>query len=78
MIQYAPRIQVGKFVSFDRNEIESLRNIKKLMLEYYLQDKGERPLNISIFGAPGAGKSFAVKQIANSVIKKGKYSDFGL
>ena len=68
MVQYAPKIKFGNFVSFDRNEIESLRNIKKLMLDYYHHEKGERPLNIAIFGPPGAGKSFAVKQIAKSVI----------
>jgi hypothetical protein len=69
-IQYAPKIQFGGFTSFDRNEIESLRNIRKLMLEYQSDQMLNRPLNIAIFGQPGAGKSFAVKQIAKNVLGK--------
>lgn len=71
-IQYAPKIQFGGFTSFDRKEIESLRNIRKLMLDYTHDNEIKRPLNIAIFGQPGAGKSFAVKQIAKNAMGAGK------
>lgn len=70
MAQYAPSIKFGNFISLDRSEIESLRNIKQLVLNYRDTKKIERPLNIAVFGAPGAGKSFAVKQMAKSIINE--------
>jgi hypothetical protein len=70
MAQYAPRIKFGGFLSLDRSEIESLRNIKQLVLDYHFNNQIDRPLNIAVFGAPGAGKSFAVKQLASSIIPK--------
>lgn len=69
-LQYAPKIQFGGMISYDRSEIEGLRNIKKLMSEYESDTRTVRPLNIAVFGPPGSGKSFAVKQIAKSVIRK--------
>ncbi len=54
----------GKLVTVDRQEIESLRSIQSLIGEYCTQKK-ERLLSIAVFGPPGSGKSFAVKQIAS-------------
>ena len=53
----------GKLVTVDRQEIESLRSIHNLITEYCNRDE-ERPVSIAVFGPPGSGKSFAVKQIA--------------
>jgi hypothetical protein len=63
---------VGAWSSVDRDEIESMRSVRGIMAEYVNSWKGgkrlERPLSIAVFGPPGAGKSFAVKQIAGALL----------
>ena len=58
----------------DLDEIENYHAIKTLMGEYIyaydhpLQDgKAPKPISVAVFGPPGSGKSFGVKQIANSL-----------
>lgn len=57
----------GKLRTMDRFEIESYQNIKNLMNEYVKKDNQIRPLSIAVFGPPGSGKSFGVKQLAKSI-----------
>lgn len=62
-------VPVGKFgelITVDRREIEALRSISGLIREY-CEGYHKEPLSIAVFGPPGSGKSFAVKQLANSV-----------
>lgn len=63
---------VGKWTSVDRSEIESMRAVRNMMAGYVADyERGtplERPLSIAVFGPPGAGKSFAVKQIAKVLL----------
>jgi hypothetical protein len=59
----------GKLVSLDRVEIEGLRTIRNLMLEYVRLARPERPLCLAVFGQPGSGKSFGVTQVALSVAR---------
>ncbi len=75
---FTPVARFGKLETVDRQEIESLRSVGKL-IEQYVSGKGmfhsdgpeatkeERPLSIAVFGQPGGGKSFAVRQIIGSV-----------
>jgi hypothetical protein len=58
----------GKLYTLDRSEIESLNGIKLLINDYVEKAKQEKPLCIGVFGPPGSGKSFGVKQIAMGIL----------
>ena len=63
------RVPVGRFgklIAVDRSEIEALRGISGLIHEY-CDRRQQKPLSIAVFGPPGAGKSFAVSEVAHSV-----------
>ena len=62
-----PLGQFGKLLTVDRHEIESFRSIGSLIDEYCRQKKPKRPLSIAVFGAPGAGKSFGIVEVAKSL-----------
>jgi len=64
----------GKFVTVDRGEIEGFRSIRALMREYNAEP-APRPLNIAVFGPPGAGKSFGVKAVVKSVLDPDRIED---
>lgn len=74
-----PQYSVNHFFTVDRREIEGLRNIKQLVLNYK-KNKGERkPLSFAVFGSPGSGKSFIVKQIQKEINKnKDSFLEFNL
>jgi hypothetical protein len=63
-----PSLRFRKLFTVDRNEIESLRNIKKILEYYVVQKDFKNPLSIAVFGLPGSGKSFGVKEIAKGVL----------
>ncbi|MCB0670189.1 MAG: hypothetical protein KDC80_30390 [Saprospiraceae bacterium] len=63
-----PVAQFGHLQTVDRHEIESLRNLSKLIKDYQNSGAKGRPLSIGVFGPPGAGKSFGVTQIAKSIL----------
>lgn len=75
--------RIGAWSSVDRMEIESIRSVRNIMAEYIAQYKRgvrlERPLSIAVFGPPGAGKSFAIKQIAKVLLSgESKMLEFNL
>ncbi len=63
---------VGAWSSVDRAEIEDLRSIRNILDEYVQRERtGGRvggPLSIAVFGPPGAGKTFAVRQMAATLV----------
>jgi hypothetical protein len=63
-----PYQEFGKLFVVDRTEIESLRNLRQLIRDYRNLDAGKKPLSVAVFGAPGSGKSFSVKQVARTVL----------
>lgn len=65
-----PKAAFGNFKTVDREEIESANEIRRLILEYQKHPADKRPLSIAVFGAPGSGKSFAIKEIGKSIFGK--------
>lgn len=58
-----PCVRFGKLTAIDPREIEGLRAVASLF-ETYLTGTTGRPLSIAVFGQPGSGKSFGIKQLA--------------
>jgi len=73
-----PNAHFGELLTADRTEIETLRYIRQRMIAYREDSKPKRPLSIGVFGPPGAGKSFGVKQLAVEVFKKESWREFNL
>jgi hypothetical protein len=63
-IRGLPVERMGAWASVDRTEIESMRSVRNIIAEYLSQPHPTRPLSLAVFGPPGAGKSFAIKQMA--------------
>jgi hypothetical protein len=68
-----PVERVGAWSSVDRAEIESLRGLRNILGEYVEQEsrgmrRSQGPLPIAVFGPPGAGKTFAVRQLATVLL----------
>ena len=63
-----PLAEFGHLVTVDRQEIEAFRSVRTLILEYSHKQRPKRPLSIAVFGPPGAGKSFGVSEIAESIL----------
>ena len=57
----------GKLFIVDRGEIESLRSLHRLVNDYNKRED-TKPLSIAVFGAPGSGKSFGVKELSRAVL----------
>ena len=73
-----PLGKFGKLITVDRQEIEGYRSIRLLMEEYCRKEKPDGPLSLAVFGAPGAGKSFGIKQLAAAVSEQIKEITFNL
>lgn len=60
-----PYLRIGKLFTYDRNEITQICDTYNVM-KTYIRDRSRRaPLSICIFGRPGAGKSFSIKELVN-------------
>ena len=67
-----PMLQIGNLKTVDRWEIEGFHNIRNIIEDYAAKPYDGKPLSIAVFGSPGSGKSFGVKQIAKDVLKVSK------
>jgi RyR domain/ATPase family associated with various cellular activities (AAA) len=64
-----PVARFGDLLTVDRQEIENLRILQGVIRDYERSaGRDARPLNLGVFGPPGAGKSFGVKEIAKAVL----------
>ena len=65
-LEGVPLGRFGNLLTADRSEIEAFRSIGGLIGEY-VRNPQSKPLSIGVFGPPGAGKSFGVKEVARAV-----------
>ncbi|KAF7174225.1 hypothetical protein CNMCM5623_006760 [Aspergillus felis] len=68
VLKSVPKCVYGKLLTVDRQEIESFRAISNL-IQGYLKSPEKKPLAIGVFGPPGCGKSFGIKEVLVSAAK---------
>lgn len=66
-LKAVPKASFGKYFTVDRDEIERINSIRNLIVTYLNNPKDGRPLSFAVFGPPGSGKSFAVKELMRDV-----------
>jgi hypothetical protein len=64
-----PVARFSKLETLDRSEIENYRGVRNLFNEF-IGSTVDRPLSIAVFGQPGTGKSFGVREVAKSLDPK--------
>jgi hypothetical protein len=69
-LKQLPMARFGKYQTYDREEIERINSIHNLIRVYQSHPSDNRPLSFAVFGAPGSGKSFAIKQLLASIFGK--------
>lgn len=74
-----PSAVYGNFRTVDREEIERINTVRNAILTYCADPTDKKPLSLAVFGPPGAGKSFAVKELAKTLgFDKGDMIEFNL
>ncbi|MEM7108611.1 MAG: AAA family ATPase [Bacteroidota bacterium] len=63
--------KLGKLDLADRSEIEDYLFLQNLLMDYDQRAKEQNPISIGVFGPPGSGKSFGVKQLVESLNNSG-------
>lgn len=69
-LKSVPHVSYGKYFTVDREEIERLNSVRALILDYQCNRGDTRPLSLAVFGPPGSGKSFAIKQLSEALFGK--------
>ncbi len=58
-----PQAQFNRLHTIDRREIESFRNLNRQLRDFLKAGASQKPISIAVFGPPGSGKSFGVKEV---------------
>jgi hypothetical protein len=58
-----PYFEAGDLLLVGRQEVDSFEGLSTLIRNYLETKAASEPLSIAVFGPPGSGKSFAVKQL---------------
>jgi hypothetical protein len=78
-LEDVPALRLGRLHTVDRADIESLRTLETLIRKYEDTKVQKKPLCIGVFGPPGAGKSFGVRALAESILPpKAPFLEFNL
>jgi len=70
-----PQLRFGKYVIVDPLEIDGFCSVRRLIAEYVDRlESGwrDKPMSIAVFGPPGCGKSYGVRNMAEFVTKTSK------
>lgn len=67
-----PIERFGKWSSVDRSEIEGMRAARNLVDDYLGRPAPLKPLCLAVFGDPGSGKSFAIREMAEQLSVAGR------
>ena len=67
MLAAAPQAKIGNFFTVDRDEGERLHSVRNLILTYKAHPEDKHPLALAVFGPPGSGKTFIVKEMAAEI-----------
>jgi hypothetical protein len=62
-----PIASFGKIKTADMEEIEDFRTVRTLLRSYLSNLTATKPIGIAVFGPPGAGKGFSVKNITEAL-----------
>ncbi len=63
---------LGRLPAFSQNELRQLESLRDLIVRYVSNSSPVRPLCLAVFGPPGSGKSFAVKEICREAENEAK------
>jgi ATPase family associated with various cellular activities (AAA) len=66
-IERFPRAVFKKVTWVDPLEVETYRHVAALVGEYLKRSEATKPLSIAVFGPPGAGKSFGISTVAETL-----------
>lgn len=64
---FLPIVEIGKNKLVDRHEVEDYLFLQRLLRDYHADGNRKTPLSIAVFGQPGGGKSFGVKQLVQEM-----------
>jgi hypothetical protein len=67
MLAPAPQAKIGNFFTVDRDETERIHSVRNLILAYKAHQEDKHPLALAVFGPPGSGKTFIVKEMAADI-----------
>jgi hypothetical protein len=65
-----PYAEFGDYKTFDAEEARDFYALENLLRKYIGTPEWQKPLSIAVFGQPGSGKNFFVKNIIRNVTKK--------
>src|SRR5947209_7727419 len=67
LIVDVPFEEHGTIKTAYRKEIEGFSSVRRIIEKYLDDNSWETPLSLAVFGPPGSGKSFTIKQILQSI-----------
>jgi RyR domain len=68
-LELAPKAKYGNYITVDRDEIQRINEVRQMIERYRNNAAQQEPLAIAVFGPPGSGKSFAIRELAKEVFE---------